>query len=128
MRRVARRELQAFGGELVEVRRLHVLAAVAREVAVAEVVGEHEHDVRPLGVGSGDKTEAEQRRLGRVLMDVTDDSDTNATPRRCNTSPTLHIPFGIHVSSLLTSAFALELTGMPQASKKAPRFLFTIFE
>ena len=39
-----------------------------------------------------------------------------------------HSPFGIQGSSLLTSAFADELTGMPQKSKKGPRFLFAILE
>lgn len=39
-----------------------------------------------------------------------------------------HIPFGIQASSLLTSAFADELTGMPQKSKKGPRFLLAILE
>ena len=39
-----------------------------------------------------------------------------------------HSPFGIQGSSLLTSAFAEELTGMPQKSKKGPRFLLAILE
>lgn len=39
-----------------------------------------------------------------------------------------HSPFGIHASSLLTSAFADELTGMPQKSKKGARFLLAILE
>ena len=42
--------------------------------------------------------------------------------------PQSHSPFGIQASSLLTSAFAAELTGIPQKSKKGPRFLLAILE
>lgn len=38
------------------------------------------------------------------------------------------IPLGIHGSSFAASDLAPELTGMPQKSKKGPRFLFTILE
>jgi hypothetical protein len=38
-------ELAAGGGELVEVRRLRVLRAVAGEIAIADVVGEDKDDV-----------------------------------------------------------------------------------
>ena len=41
------RETHPFGGEAVEIRRLDLRLAVAAEVAVAEVVGEDEHDARP---------------------------------------------------------------------------------
>ena len=37
-------------------------------------------------------------------------------------------PFGIHFSNFATSALADALTGMPQKSKKSPRFFFVIFE
>ena len=41
------RELHPLGRHAVDVRRLDLLLAVAAEFAVAEVVGDDEHDVRP---------------------------------------------------------------------------------
>ena len=41
-------EAAALAREPVEVRRLRVLRAVAAEVAVADVVGEDEDDIRPI--------------------------------------------------------------------------------
>ncbi len=44
---IALGESHAFGGEPVEGRRFHVAAAVAAEVAIAQVVGEDQDDVGP---------------------------------------------------------------------------------
>jgi hypothetical protein len=43
------RESSAFGGKTVNVRRLHLGRAVTANVAVAEVIGENEDDIRLLG-------------------------------------------------------------------------------
>ena len=56
------REAHAAGGQAVQIRRLD-LAAVTAEVGVAQVIGQDQHDVRPLcGENlAGGKRQAEQR-------------------------------------------------------------------
>ena len=59
--RVRGREPRALLGERVEVRRVVVLAAVAAQVVDAEVVGEDEDDVRPVGRRDGGRGEQDQK-------------------------------------------------------------------
>jgi hypothetical protein len=44
-------EAQAFGGEPIDVRRFDARRAIASDIAVAQVIGIDEHDVRPRRIG-----------------------------------------------------------------------------
>ncbi len=62
-------QLYAFGRHPIEVRRLNPCRAEAPEIAVAQVVGEKQHDVRRAGCRRGDsRTALRQKRVDRPRL------------------------------------------------------------
>ena len=53
--RVRLKEPGAVGREAIDVRRAEIAPAIARNVGVAEIVGEDENDIRPTGGAGGGK-------------------------------------------------------------------------
>jgi hypothetical protein len=69
------------GGEAIDVRRAELLLAVAAQVAVAEVVGDDEDDIRWIfGAGFGDAKDQQSDPNDRE----------NGSHRASSPSPTLH--------------------------------------
>jgi hypothetical protein len=72
MRHIAARAADALGSELVEMRRGDVLAPLETHIRVAEIVGDDEEDVGPVGGGANRDTEENQKEKNAAHPCATD--------------------------------------------------------
>ncbi len=84
---IERREAHALGGNPVDTRRADVLAAVTSHIAIAEVIGHDQHDIRAAGSGRTDALTRTNPHRARQQPSGISDEPTPGDRLRHNQAP-----------------------------------------